>query len=152
MKKLILAGVFLLLPPVLAAQQTGQTDLTQVDSTYVPVYDHDFVGGTNEFVRLKLEKGHQYRAELNQSGVQLEINPIDRSVQAPYLARTVPGQSVTGGEIYTLRPYATAIYQIKVLNTTAGAATLRLLEKQPVKKPMQHKKGEEKGEVEDSTR
>lgn len=133
MRKLITAGLFLLLPLPLAAQQTSQKDLTHVDSTYVQVYSHDFVGGTQEFVRLKLQKNRMYRAELSQGGVNLEIQPLDQSVQQPYLARTLPGQSVTGGTMFDLRPYATAIYQIRVLNVPTGAATFRLLEKQPVK-------------------
>lgn len=151
MKKMLAAGLLILLPLPAMAQQSARAELTHVDSSYVQVYEHDFVGGTGEFVRLKLEKDHHYRAELSTGGVELQINPVDRSVQAPYLAKTVPGQTVTGGSMYDLRPHATAVYQIKVLDTTSGNATLRILEKQPVQDKAKEKKKMEDKDQDDST-
>lgn len=134
MRKAIATLALASLIAVPAAAQKDTAAASQ-DSTFVPIIAQSFTGGSGEYLRVELVQGHQYRLSTNYGRVRFTVSPVKSSVQQPYLNTTVPGSSVTGGSLWDLRPYETAMYEIRVRDFPAGnTATLTLYEKRPVPK------------------
>jgi len=85
-----------------------------------PILTHEFVQGTDEFVRLDMKKDVTYRAELDQPGVHLTITPLNAGMPSPYVAPVVPGVGASGGSIYEIRPAADGVYQIRTTGPGGG--------------------------------
>ena len=94
-----------------------------------PILTHEFTQGSNDFVRLDMKKGMTYRAEVDQPGVQLTIDPIGAGTPRPYVAPLMSGVGASGGSIYQIRPAADGVYQIRTVGPSgARTATLTVYE------------------------
>jgi hypothetical protein len=92
-----------------------------------PIVTHEFVQGSNDFVRVDLKKGMTYRAELDQPRVRLTISPLGNGMPDPYVAPIVSGVSASGGSMYEIRPAADGVYQIRTVGPSrAQSATLTM--------------------------
>ena len=110
---------------------TGETVTTAPEAAALgqPIVTHEFVQGSNDFVRVDLKKGMTYRAEMDQPGVRLTINPLGSGMPDPYVAPVLSGVGASGGSIYEIRPAADGVYQIRTVGpSTAQSATLTIYE------------------------
>jgi hypothetical protein len=85
----------------------------QMGAGMAPVVDHTYSIASGEFIRVFLEGGATYRAELDGTGITLLVRPIDSSVQSPLVEQLVPGTSAGGSSLYTIKPRSDAEYEIR---------------------------------------
>lgn len=91
-----------------------------------PILTHTFTQGTGEFVRVDLEDGVTYRAELDRP-VRLSISAMDAGTTEPYVNEVLSGRGVSGGSLYEIRPGADGSYQIEIVGGPGTeTATLRI--------------------------
>ncbi|HET6837241.1 MAG TPA: hypothetical protein VFH24_04300, partial [Gemmatimonadales bacterium] len=81
------------------------------DSAQVLVLDHDFTG-PHEIVRVFLQDGQVYRAELSSPNVALEIRGVVRTIQAPHVYPFLPSQTPSGSTFLEIYPEKDAEYEI----------------------------------------
>ena len=111
---------------VWASPLWGQTtkQLTQ-DSADVLVLDHDFTG-PGEIVRVFLQNGQVYRAELSSSNVSLEIRGVVRTIQAPQVYPFLASQTSSGSTFLEIYPEKDAEYEIRSTAISASKLPTRL--------------------------
>jgi hypothetical protein len=107
----------------LASTIHAQTDTVgqSADSVDALVVDHDFTGGF-EFVRVFLQAGQVYRAELSSTDVGLEIRTPGRATQLPRSYTYLPSDTPSGSSIIEIYPEVETEYEIR----PTGIANSRL--------------------------
>jgi hypothetical protein len=107
----------------LASTLRAQTDtLAQSDGVDALVVDHDFTGGF-EFVRVFLQAGQVYRAELSSTDVSLEIKTPGRAIQLPRFYTYLPSDTPSGSSIVEIHPEVDTEYEIRptgIANSRVG--------------------------------
>ena len=88
------------------------------------VLDHTFNAPIGEPIRVFLAKGIKYRAEVQGSGLQLQLRPLLSSVQAPQLQSVLGGRtaSASGETLYTILPRADAEYLFITIGGQMGSS------------------------------
>ena len=104
-----------------AAPVTAQTrDSTKAERREASrVLDHTFTSTIGEPVRIFLAKNTTYRAEIQGSGIRLQLKTLEASTQAPLIQRFLAGNSAGGSSTYEIKPRADAMY---VFTTLSGDA------------------------------
>lgn len=74
---------------------------------------HTYTVPAGEFIRVPLESGATYRFELDGTGFQLGITPLEPGTQPPLVEQLVPGVGASGTVLYTVKPRADGVYQIR---------------------------------------
>lgn len=87
-----------------------------------PVVDESFTIPYGQFVRAFLAGGSTYRIEISGRGLQLRIAPVESGVQQPLVQELLSGQSAGGTVLYTVRPRADGVYEIRSVGGEAGRA------------------------------
>ena len=87
-----------------------------------PVVDETFTIPYGQFVRTFLAGGSTYRVEISGRGLQLRIAPVESGVQAPLVQELLSGAGASGTVLYTVRPRADALYEIRSTGGEAGRA------------------------------
>jgi hypothetical protein len=95
------------------------------DSVDVLVLDHHF-NGPNEFVRVFLQNGQVYRAELGASDLELQIRGVIRTVEVPRVYAFLPSETPSGTSMAEIYPRADAEYEIRALRVGGGGIATRL--------------------------
>lgn len=123
-----LVAVGLTSPLRAQADQAG-TDRSPTDSSNVLVLDHDF-SVPGEYVRVFLQKGQVYRAELNSPAVTLQIRGVVHGVVRPtQLPRIYPflrSDSPSGTSIVEIYPEVDADYEIRAVLVDGAELATRL--------------------------
>ncbi|HXE57368.1 MAG TPA: hypothetical protein VNK43_05165 [Gemmatimonadales bacterium] len=109
--------VLLLAPVTLRAQHDSTTARADsatapADSTDPLIAVHDFTGG-GEFLRVFLQAGMVYQAELKSPDFAFVIRPLRSGVEPPFMARVTSGPSASGGAVYEIYPREDAEYEIR---------------------------------------
>ena len=100
-------------------------------TTPAPVGDqevtHTYTVASGEFVRIPLEGGATYRAELDGSGFRLQVRPAESGTQSPLVEELVPGVGASGTSIFSVKPRVDGVYEFRSLaGDPARPMTLRL--------------------------
>lgn len=74
---------------------------------------HTYTVPAGEFIRVPLEGGATYRVELDGTGFRLRIEPMEPGTQPPLVEEFVPGVGASGTVIYTVKPRADGVYQVR---------------------------------------
>ncbi len=112
-----LAGMVAITVPAVASAQ----DSTAVDrKAAAMVLDHTFNAPVGEPIRVFLAKGTVYRAEIEGTGIQLQLRPLMSSVQVPLIQPVLAGSSSSGSSLYSITPRADAEYEFKTIAGDAG--------------------------------
>jgi hypothetical protein len=83
----------------------------------------DLIVGTLEPIRLFLQQGQAYRAELSRSDVSLEFRTPTKRIQAPFFS-ALEGQSRPSAErVFEIYPRADAVYEMRIIGGRLGALT-----------------------------
>lgn len=110
--------------PVIAlaflASAAGRTD-----SADVLILRHDFESRT-EVVRVQLEKGQVYRAEVSSARAVLRVRPLLSGVQGPLLLPLSGIPQADGSLSFEIRPSVAAEYEIRTVVQPRGGVTLRI--------------------------
>jgi hypothetical protein len=114
-----------LLSACLASFSRAQTLSAPADSTDVLVLDHDYTG-PNEYVRVFLQDGQVYRAELSSPDVTLEIRALVRTTQLPRIYTFLPAHTPSGGSILEIYPQVDAEYEIRSVSSQGSAIATRM--------------------------
>jgi hypothetical protein len=85
-----------------------------------PLVDETFTIPHGQFVRVFLAGGSIYRVEIAGSGLQLRLTPVESGVQQPLVQELLSGQSASGSVLYTVRPRADAVYELRSVGGEAG--------------------------------
>lgn len=101
------------------------------DSTQPEVLDHSFTITTGETIRIFLAGGSTYRAELNGSGIRLQLRPVDQSLQAPLVEEFLPGTGAGGSSTFTIRPRQDGEYELRTSGGDPGVPLTVHITKQP---------------------
>jgi hypothetical protein len=96
-----------------------------VDSADVLVLDHDFTT-PNEFVRVFLQDGQVYRAELSSPDVTLEIRAPIRNTPLPRIYTFLPAHTPSGASILEIYPQVDAEYEIRSVGGQGSAVATRM--------------------------
>jgi hypothetical protein len=112
MKLHTLAGAVLL--TVGAAPLWSQTAAVKAtrDTSQVLVLDHDF-SSLGEIVRVFLQDGQVYRAEVGSPNALLEIRGVVRTTQAPHVYPFLASQTPSGSTFLEIYPEKDAEYEIR---------------------------------------
>jgi hypothetical protein len=119
---------------VCAAMLTGWTALlwgqsasmqSTRDSSQVLVLDHDFTG-PGEIVRVFLQDGQIYRAEISSPNAVLEIRGVVRTIQVPHIYPFLPSQTPSGSTFLEIYPQKDAEYEIRSLGIGGTRLPTRL--------------------------
>jgi hypothetical protein len=119
------AATLALLSVCLAPLSRAQTASAPADSADVLVLDHDYTG-PNEFVRVFLQDGQVYRAELSSPDVTLEIRPLVRTTQLPRIYPFLPAHTPSGASILEIYPQVDAEYEIRSVSGQGSAVATRM--------------------------
>jgi hypothetical protein len=115
------------LTPWLHAQATGSG--TSSDSADVLLLDHDF-SAAGEFVRVFLQNGQVYRAELGSPDVTLQIRGVVegriRSTQLPRMYPFLPSDTPSGTSIVEIHPQLDGEYEIRSIAISGARIGARL--------------------------
>ena len=95
------------------------------DSTDVLILDHDFTA-RDEFVRVFLQDGQVYRAELGSPDMTLEIRTRVRTKQLPRLYVFLAASTPSGTSIVEVYPEADLEYEIRTVSLTGSPGPTRL--------------------------
>lgn len=116
-----------LLSVCLASAGRAQTDTEQTHSGLadVLVLDHDFTG-EHEFLRVFLQGGQVYRAELSSPDVTLELLGVARSTQLPRIYPFLTTDTPSGTSIVEIYPDADAEYEIRSIGRTGSGVATRM--------------------------
>ncbi len=111
----------------LASTLRAQTDTVarSADSVDALVVDHDFTGGF-EFVKVFLQAGQVYRAELSSIDVGLEIRTPGRAIQLPRAYTYLPADTPSGFSIVEIYPEVDTEYEIRPTGLAIGGVGTRL--------------------------
>jgi hypothetical protein len=101
---------------VWTASLPGQTAAQQPDrdSSDVLVLDHHF-SGLGEMVRVFLQEGQVYRAELAATDAVLDIRGVVRTTQLPQVYRFLLSQTPSGSTFLEIYPQKDAEYEIRLV-------------------------------------
>ena len=91
----------------------------------VLVLDHDF-SNPDELVRVFLQDGQVYRAELSSADALLEIRGVVRTIQTPHVYRFLPSQTPSGSAFLEIYPQKDAEYEIRSIAITGNRLPTRL--------------------------
>jgi hypothetical protein len=125
MRKFIAALAVLAVPALLTAQ--GH----QGHAPTKPVVDETFTIPQGQFVRAFLAGGSTYRVEISGRGIRLRIAPVESGVQDPMVQELLSGAGASGTVLYTVRPRADAVYEIRSTGAEAGRAVTVKVTLQP---------------------
>lgn len=121
----------LLIPLGLALGCSSSSQQDTMATTPAPVeeqsvtYTYSIPSG--EFVRVPLEGGATYRAELDGSGFRLQVRPVESGTQDPLVQELVPGVGASGTAIFSVKPRVDGVYEFRSLaGDPARPMTLRL--------------------------
>jgi hypothetical protein len=95
------------------------------DSSDALVLDHDFTSG-EEFIRLFLQAGQVYRAELSSPDATLEIRGSIRSTQLPRIYVFLPSSTPSGTSILEVYPQVDLEYEIRVVSFNGSRLPTRM--------------------------
>jgi hypothetical protein len=85
-----------------------------------------------EFVRVNLQAGVTYSAELNSPGVVLTFKPRDPGTQKPDIRKDMMGPpSASGTSTFLVTPRADGEYEIRCQGAKPGAAVTLTLKAKP---------------------
>lgn len=107
----VAALVFSVLP--VAAQEPA-------DTADALVLSHTFSSGSREFVRIFLDAGQVYRAEINVGAVTFTIRPRRSGDESPTVALVRGGTAASGESVYEIYPFKEGEYEIQVLDFPAN--------------------------------
>ena len=110
----MLAAAAAIAVPVRAHAQDS-TDADRRQSALV--LDHTFNAPIGEPVRVFLAKDMTYHAEVQGTGIQLQLKPLLGSTQLPLVEPLLAGESAGSEAIYVVKPRADAVY---VFTTIGG--------------------------------
>ena len=99
-----------------------------------PVVDESFTIPYGQFVRAFLAGGSTYRVEISGRGLQLRIAPVESGVQQPLVQELLSGESAGGTVLYTVRPRADGLYEIRSVGGESGRAVTLKVTLQPREK------------------
>jgi hypothetical protein len=99
-----------------------------------PVVDESFTIPYGQFVRAFLAGGSTYRVEISCRGLQLRIAPVESGVQQPLVQELLSGESAGGTVLYTVRPRADGLYEIRSVGGESGRAVTVKVTLQPKEK------------------
>lgn len=99
----------------------GQSDASPSDTADVLIVDHDFAG-LGEWVRVFLQEGLVYRAELNSPDARLEIRGAIRNTVPVRVYPRLASATPSGSTILELHPAQDAEYEIR--SVALGSARL----------------------------
>lgn len=100
--------------------------------------DHTFTSTIGEPVRIFLARNTTYRAEIQGTGIRLQLKTLEASTQAPLIQPFLAGNSAGGSSIYEIKPRADAVYVFTTLGGDAAQpVSLRVytVKQAPAKKP-----------------
>jgi hypothetical protein len=127
MSRLLFAGAVLV--PCLFSVGHAQSGASQQvsDSADVLLLDHVFTAH-HEVVRVFLQEGQVYRAELNSPDLSLEIRGVVRNEQLPRIYPFVKADTPSGASIVEVYPERDAEYEIRSVGVSGSwvASHLRL--------------------------
>jgi hypothetical protein len=104
----------------------------QSDSTRPQdVLDHTYSLPAGETARLFLAGGATYRAEINTTGIRLELRPVDQSLQAPLVEEFLAGTGAGGTTVFTIRPRQDGEYEIRSIGGDPTSSVTVRVTKQP---------------------
>lgn len=86
---------------------------------------HEFSEPRSEFARVTLEAGQVYRLEVTGARAA-QVRTLLPGVQQPVVAQLPSGTSASGTVVFELRPFATALYEVRVSDLTGGSAPVRI--------------------------
>lgn len=86
------------------------------------ILDHTFNAPAGEPMKVFLAKGIKYRAEVQGQGIQLQLRPVESSVQSPQLQSVLGSRnsSASSEALYTILPRADAEYMFITVGGKAG--------------------------------
>ncbi len=88
---------------------------------------HTYTVPAGEFIRIPLKGNATYRVELSGTGFRLGIKPVEPGTQAPLIEELVPGVGASGSMIYSLKPRADGVYEIRsIAGDPTQPMTLRI--------------------------
>lgn len=88
---------------------------------------HTYTVPAGEFIRIPLEGGATYRVELDGTGFRLLVKPVEPGTQVPLVEELVPGVGAAGTMIYSLKPRADGVYEIRsIAGDPTRPMTLRI--------------------------
>jgi hypothetical protein len=90
------------------------------DSADVLVFSHSFTAGSGEFVRVFLQAGQVYRAEINLGEVSFTIRPRRPGGETPTVVLIRGGLAASNEAVYEIYPFKDDEYQIQVLDVPQG--------------------------------
>ena len=99
-----------------------------------PIVDESFTIPHGQFVRAFLAGGSSYRVEISGRGLQLRIAPVESGVQQPLVQELLSGESAGGTVLYTVRPRADGVYEIRSVGGESGRAVTVKVTLQPREK------------------
>ena len=88
-------------------------------------------------MRVRLAGGVEYRAELNGTGIRIQLRPVQSGTPDPDIRDLLPGVSAGGTTVFTVRPRVDGEYEFRTLGGEPGHAVILRLTRQPprVQKP-----------------
>lgn len=107
-RSLFIALAIAAVPTVARAQDTNAVAARAQGAR---VLDHTFNAAVGEPVRVFLAKDVKYRVEVDATNIQLQIRPINLSIQTPRVDPLLAGASATGMTMYTVTPHQDAEYE-----------------------------------------
>lgn len=107
------------LPLALRAQDSQDSTVAQRRDA-ATILDHTFNAPIGEPVRVFLAKDVTYRAEVQGTGIQLQLRTMLSSQQQPLIEPLLNGPSASGSTLYSIKPRVDAEYSI---TTIGGDAT-----------------------------
>lgn len=127
MRRLTWSGLALLLTAVPSVLSAQADTVASKDSADVLLLSRDFIQGSREFVRVFLQKGQVYRAELSSPDVQLIIRPLRPGTEPAFVAALQDFVGASGAVRYEIYPRADGDYEIApTRGTGVGNTTLML--------------------------
>jgi hypothetical protein len=112
--------------------QAGVNKPNSSDSTgRQEVLDHTYSLPGGESARLFLAGGATYRAEINTTGIRLELRPLDQSLQAPLVEEFLAGTGAGGTTVFTIRPRQDGEYEIRSIGGDPTSSVSVRVTKQP---------------------
>jgi hypothetical protein len=108
-------------PPLLC--QTAPARPAQ-DSADVLVLDHDF-SGMGEMVRIFLQAGQVYRAELGSPDAVLQIRGVERTIRPPQVYRFLLSQTPSGSTFLEIYPDKDAEYEVLLVGLSGSLLPAR---------------------------
>jgi hypothetical protein len=125
MRSTLAALAILAAPTLLSAQDhAGHTPQR-------PLVDETFTIPDGQFVRTYLAGGSTYRVEISGRGLQLRIGPVESGVQQPLVQELLSGVSAGGTSLFTVKPRADGMYEIRSVGGERGRAVTVKVTLQP---------------------